>query len=180
MTEEFEHYDDTPEELLKSKTRVKREMEALQDLGEKLTKLSKAQRQKIPMSDTLRDALVEADRIKQWGAKRRHLQYIGKVMRNEDAEAIQEKLDLFDTTSALHNKRFHQLEHTRDALIGENGNDVMAQYINDNPDIDIQALRQAIRSAQQEANKEGASTTARKKLFKLLREHQDRKLGLDI
>ena len=70
---DFEHYDDNEEEY-KSKTQVKREMEALQDLGEKLTNLSAGQRKKVPMSDTLRAALEEADRIKQWGAKRRPLQ----------------------------------------------------------------------------------------------------------
>ena len=173
---DFEHYDDNEEEY-KSKTQVKREMEALQELGEKLTNLSAGQRKKVPMSDTLRAALEEADRIKQWGAKRRHLQYIGKVMRTEDADAIAARLELFDSTSAANNKRFHQLEATRDALIGENGKSILDQYIQANPSVDIQQLRSLVRMAAKEAE-QGKATTQRKKLFKLLREVQDAQLGL--
>lgn len=173
---EFEHYEDNEEDY-KSKTQVKREMEALQDLGAKLVKLSPAQRKKVPMSDTMREALEEADRIKQWGAQRRHLQYIGKVMRSEDAEAIEARLELFDNASAASNKRFHQLEATRDALLGENSKTVLDQYISDNPDIDIQQLRSLVRMAQKEVS-QGKTTTHRKKLFKYLREIQDIQLGL--
>ncbi|SBS27384.1 hypothetical protein MAQ5080_00808 [Marinomonas aquimarina] len=173
---DFEHYDDSEDDY-KSKTQVKREMEALQDLGEKLTQLSPGQRKKVPMSDTLRAALEEADRIKQWGAKRRHLQYIGKVMRTEDGEAIAARLELFDSTSAANNKRFHQLEATRDALIGENSKTVLDEYIEKNPAVDIQQLRSLVRTAIKEAET-GKSTTSRKKLFKYLREVQDAQLGL--
>ncbi|MBM6549848.1 ribosome biogenesis factor YjgA [Marinomonas ostreistagni] len=173
---DFEHYDDNEEEL-KSKTQVKREMEALQDLGAKLTKLSPAQRKKVPMSDTLREALEEADRIKHWGAQRRHLQYIGKVMRTEDAEAIEARIELFDSASAANNKRFHQLEATRDGLIGDNSKTILDQYIESNPEVDIQQLRSLVRMAQKEAAQDKA-TTHRKKLFRFLRETQDAKLGL--
>ena len=75
--DQFENDDDIP----KSKTQIKREMEALQDLGKKLLGLSKNQLKKVEMSDTLREAFVEAGRIKQHEAMRRHLQYIGKIMR---------------------------------------------------------------------------------------------------
>lgn len=173
---DFEHYDDSEEEI-KSKTQVKREMEALQDLGEKLVKLSPGQRKKVPMSDTMRQALVEADRIKQWGAQRRHMQYIGKVMRTEDSDAIAARLELFDSTSAANNKRFHQLEATRDALIGEHGKEMLDQYIDANPSVDIQQLRNLVRMAAKETE-QGSSTSNRKKLFKFLREVQDIQLGL--
>ncbi|MFD1383921.1 ribosome biogenesis factor YjgA [Rhodanobacter aciditrophus] len=173
---DFEHYDENEEEI-KSKTQVKREMEALQDLGAKLVKLTPAQRKKVPMSDTLRDALAEADRIKQWGAQRRHLQYIGKVMRTEDAEAIEHRVQLFDSASAASNKRFHQLEATRDMLIGENSKSALDQYIEQNPSVDIQHLRSLVRMAQKEVSQD-KGTTNRKKLFKYLREQQDIQLGL--
>ena len=173
---DFEHYDDNEEEL-KSKTQVKREMEALQDLGAKLVKLSPNQRKKVPMSDTMRDALLEADRIKHWGAQRRHLQYIGKVMRTEDADAIEARIELFDSASAANNKRFHQLEATRDGLIGDNAKTIMDQYIASNPEVDIQQLRSLVRMAQKEAAQDTV-TTHRKKLFRFLRETQDAKLGL--
>ena len=172
--DQFEDEDDIP----KSKTQIKREMEALQEIGKKLLQLSKSQQKKVPMSDTLRDALNEADRIKQHEATRRHLQYIGKVMRTEDHEAIEQRLALFDTTSAAYNKLFHQLELKRDALIGENSKEELANYLNDHPEVeDIQTLRNLIRQAQKEVSQQG-KTTNRKKLFRFLREAEEKRLGL--
>ncbi|MDB4837474.1 DUF615 domain-containing protein [Marinomonas sp.] len=166
------------EDIPKSKTQIKREVEALQDLGGKLLKLSKNQLKKVEMSETLREAIIEADRIKHREASRRHLQYIGKVMRTEDHEAIAQRVALFDSTSAAYNKLFHQLEIKRDTLIGEHAKEALSQYLTDNPDIeDIQLLRQLIRLSQKEASQNG-NTTNRKKLFRFLRETEEKRLGL--
>ncbi len=166
------------EELPKSKSQVKREMDALQEVGKKLLSLSKNQLKKIEMSDTLKDAIEESGRIKQNEAKRRHLQYIGRVMRSEDHETIAQRVALLDTTSAAYNKLFHQLEIRRDALIGENSKEVLSQYLDDNPNLEeIQLLRQLIRLSQKEASQEG-NTSNRKKLFRLLREVEEKRLGL--
>lgn len=174
---DFDQFDDN-EEIPKSKTQIKREMEALQELGKKLLDLSKKQQQKVDMSDTLREALAEADRLKQREAMRRHLQYIGKIMRTEDHESIANRVAMFDTTSAAYNKIFHQLEQRRDALIGENSKDELAQYLEDHPGLeDIQLLRQLIRQSQKEVSQQG-NTTNRKKLFRFLREVEEKKLGL--
>ncbi|MFT2098804.1 ribosome biogenesis factor YjgA [Marinomonas sp. 2405UD66-6] len=172
--DQFENEDDIP----KSKTQIKREMEALQDLGKKLLKLSKNQLKKVEMSDTLRDAIAEAERIKHHEASRRHLQYIGKIMRTEDHEAIAQRVALFDSTSAAYNKLFHQLEAKRDALVGENSKEVLSQYLDENPNMeDIQLLRQLIRLSQKEVS-QGSNTTNRKKLFRFLREAEEKRLGL--
>ncbi|AWY01002.1 hypothetical protein A8139_14190 [Marinomonas primoryensis] len=166
------------DELPKSKSQVKREMDALQEVGKKLLSLSKNQLKKIEMSDTLKDAIEESGRIKQNEAKRRHLQYIGRVMRTEDHETIAQRVALLDTTSAAYNKLFHQLEIKRDALIGENSKEVLSQYLDDNPNLEeIQLLRQLIRLSQKEASQEG-NTSNRKKLFRLLREVEEKRLGL--
>ncbi|MEL0623145.1 ribosome biogenesis factor YjgA [Marinomonas arenicola] len=173
----FDQFDDD-EENFKSKTQIKREMEELQELGKKLLGLSKNQQKKVDMSETLRDALAEADRIKQREAMRRHLQYIGKVMRTEDHEAIARRVALFDTTSAAYNKLFHQLELKRDILIGENSKEALADYLREHPEVeDIQLLRQLIRLSQKEVSQQG-NTNNRKKLFRFLRETEERKLGL--
>lgn len=166
------------DELPKSKSQVKREMDALQEVGKKLLSLSKNQLKKIEMSDTLKNAIEESGRIKQNEAKRRHLQYIGRVMRTEDHETIAQRVALLDTTSAAYNKLFHQLEIKRDALIGENSKEVLSQYLDDNPNLEeIQLLRQLIRLSQKEASQE-SNTSNRKKLFRLLREVEEKRLGL--
>jgi len=172
--DQFNEDDDIP----KSKTQIKREMEALQEVGKKLLALSKKQQKKVVMSETLRAALEEADRIKQHEAMRRHMQYIGKVMRTEDYDAITKQVAMFDTTSAAYNKLFHQLEVKRDALIGENSKEVLEQYLEEHsgPE-DIQQLRQLIRLSQKEVS-QGSKTTNRKKLFRFIREIEEKKLGL--
>ncbi|MGO3343939.1 MAG: ribosome biogenesis factor YjgA [Marinomonas sp.] len=175
---DFDQFDDD-EEILKSKTQIKREMEGLQELGKKLLSLSKNQQKKVAMSDTLKAALEEGARLKHREAIRRHMQYIGRVMRTEDHEAIAHRVSLFDSTSAAYNKLFHQLELKRDALIGENSKEELAKYLDGHPDIDdIQQLRQLIRLSQKEASQENSNTSHRKKLFRLLREAEERKLGL--
>ena len=53
------------------------------------TEMPKSKWDELPISDTLRHALAENARLTQHEAKRRHLQFIGKVMRDEDLEALQ-------------------------------------------------------------------------------------------
>ena len=62
-----------------SKSQRKRDMDALQDLGKTLTELPVARLKKVPMSDNLREALVEMARLTANGARARQLQYIGRV-----------------------------------------------------------------------------------------------------
>lgn len=71
-----------------SKTRRKKNMIELQNLGLRLTKLSDSQLAKLPLTDELLAAIHTARALKTHEAIRRHLQYIGKLMRNEDMEAI--------------------------------------------------------------------------------------------
>ncbi len=76
-----------PDDL--SKTRRKKDMIALQELGLRLSKLADSQLAKLPLTDELLSALKHARTLKTHEAIRRHMQYVGKLMRNEDVEAIQ-------------------------------------------------------------------------------------------
>lgn len=158
---------DQDEEWL-SKTEVKRQMHALQDLGAKLTKLNKDQLDKLNLGQRLRDAIDEFHRIKSNGAQKRHLQFIGKIMRTEDAEQIEQGIGLFEAGHQAHTQAFHKLEVWRDKLINE-GNSALQAYIGENPQADVQHLRQLIRNAQKELKQEKPPASARK-LFKYLRE----------
>lgn len=165
---------DLPEddsELPKSKSQLKREMHALQDMGLRLTQLKPEQLAKVPMSDTLAAAIEESHRIKQNEAKRRHMQRIGKLMRAEDAEAIQQILDELDSSSLAHAKKFHELESWRDRLIN-GGPEALTEYLNQNPQGDHQHLRHLIRNAIKDV-KEEKNRGHGKKLFQHLRECQE-------
>ena len=71
-----------------SKTEQKKAMERLQALGERLAGLGTQKLKKMPISETLFLALEELKRLKAHEAVRRQKQYIGKLMREENEEAI--------------------------------------------------------------------------------------------
>lgn len=154
--------------VLISKSQLKRESEALQALGEALVELPASKLAKIPMPGNLADAVAEARRIKAHGGRKRQLQYIGKLMRNIDAEPIQQAMEALSTEQARDNARFHRLEQWRDRLISE-GDGALGELLEAYPQADRQHLRQLIRNAQREQAKGQAPKTARE-LFRYLRE----------
>jgi ribosome-associated protein len=169
QNDEFENLQSNEyEEEWVSKTEVKRQMHALQELGAKLTKLNKEQLDKLDLGDSLRNAIDEFHRIKSNGAQKRHLQYIGKIMRTEDADEIEHAVGLFEAGHQAHTQAFHKLERWRDRLIND-GNQALQEYVEEYPDADIQHIRQLIRNAQKEL-KLNKPPAASRKLFKYLRE----------
>lgn len=154
-----------------SRSQKKRDVEALQDIGVRLVELKPDQLEKIDISDTLREAIIEAKRLTSRSAIRRHMQYIGKLMRNEDGEEIQAAIDRFDVTTQAHNQVFHKLEKWRDRLIN-NEKGMLDVILTEYPQTDMQHLRQLVRNAQKEQsqNKPPAAT---RKLFKYLRELEE-------
>ncbi len=156
-----------PAEEELSRTQIKRAMEALQNLGGKLLDLKPSELARIPMSETLKTAIDESRRIEQNEAKRRHLQYIGKVMRDEDSEAIAKALSVHDSGSDEHRRVFHQLETWRDGLIGNNP-DTLNEIIALHKEADRQHITHLVKQAQS-MNQEAKAKSAAKKLFKYLR-----------
>lgn len=171
-------FDDLPsqgheaeEEYAPSRTQIKHQMEELQELGRRITELNPEQQAQVPMDDRLRDAIEEMRRISAHGARKRHLQYIGKLMRTADADAIRSAIERFDSASAAHNQKFHALEQWRERLItGDNAD--LQSYIESHPQADIQHLRQLVRNAQKEHQQQKPPAYARK-LFRYLREVEE-------
>ena len=77
-----------------SKSQCKRKALALQDLGETLVDLKPAQLDKMPLPEELREAVLAARQMNQRGARKRQLQYIGRLMREIDPEPIRAALGL--------------------------------------------------------------------------------------
>ncbi len=139
-----------------SKSQVKREMHALQDLGRFICELPKKQLVNVPLSDTMLVAIAEWSRLKKNEAKRRHLQYVGKIMRTEDLEAVQLALDKMDPSSDAYNRILHQQERWRERLI-EQGNDALNEFCEEFEVRDAQHLRQLIRNANKESKEREAN-----------------------
>ncbi|MBE0510843.1 MAG: ribosome-associated protein [Gammaproteobacteria bacterium] len=169
MHDEFDDFPELEEEdILISKSQLKRESEALQVLGEALVALPDSKLARIPMPERLADAVAEARRIHAHGGRKRQLQYIGKIMRSIEAEPIQQALDALENEGARQNARFHRLEQWRDRLIAE-GDGLIGELLEEYPQADRQHLRQLIRNAQREQAKNQVPKSARE-LFRYLRE----------
>ena len=82
-----------------SKSQLKRDSHALQAMGKELVEMSEGKLQKFNLPEALEEAIYEARRLKSREAKRRHLQYIGKLMRISDIGDIQTTLDKMDHQS---------------------------------------------------------------------------------
>jgi ribosome-associated protein len=158
--------DDLPNR--ESKSRRKKEMLALQKMGEILVQLAATQLAKIPLVSPLAEAIATARQITSHEGKRRQLQYIGKLMRNVDTQPIQEALDKVLLQGQTSKAKFHQVERWRDKCISE-GDTAQQEFMEKYPDADRQQLRQLIRNAQQD-KKTGKNLGAETALFRFLRE----------
>lgn len=141
-----DHLDDDIEWV--SKSEMKREMERLQGIGEQLLSVKPGDLVSFPISDTLRDAVEESRRIKSNEARRRHLQYIGKVIRSEDVERIQMFLDRLDPTSELYVRITNLAEHWRLRLLTEK--EAVEAWLEEFPETDRQPFRALIRQSAKE------------------------------
>jgi len=151
-----------------SKSQLKREMHELQDLGETFIAMKPKERERFPLSDEFIRAIEETDRIRAREARRRHMQYVGKLIRKEDLDGIQAVFDEIEQTQINRDHALNRLEKWRDRLI-EEGTPAIEAFIADYPDVDRQALRQLIRNAAKEREQNKPPTNA-KRLFKLIRE----------
>ncbi|MDM7857818.1 ribosome biogenesis factor YjgA [Thiopseudomonas acetoxidans] len=158
----------------KSKSQIKRDMLALQDLGARLAELKPDILQQMQLSDELLKALAESKKHTKHIARKRHNQFLGKLLRGQDLTTIHSVLDLMDSSSRQHNDRFHALERWRERLIVE-GDEALQAFMQAYPETDSQHLRGLIRQAQQERAQEKPPTTARK-IFRYLRELDDAKM----
>ncbi|MDP3522675.1 MAG: ribosome biogenesis factor YjgA [Hydrogenophaga sp.] len=135
-----------------SRTDLKKESDRLQLLGEALVNLRADLLAKLGLSDKLMDALAEAKRITNFEGRRRHMQFIGKLMRQLDedtAAAAQAALDEQHKGSAQESLVLHQAEQWRDRLIADE--DALTDWLAAFPDTDVQRLRTLIRQARKDA-----------------------------
>ena len=102
-----------------SKSERKRRNTALQDVGAALVKLSREQLARIDMPENLREAVTACQRITKHEARRRQMQYIGKIMRNVDAGPIAEQLAALEAPSKRQTALFHLAEKWRDELLAD-------------------------------------------------------------
>lgn len=147
--EEEDDFDRPP-----SKTKKKQEMHELQALGEALVDLPKDALKrtlaKLDLSETLSDAIWAAHKMTKLNeAKRRQVQYVGKLMRNIDPAPIREALDALKGASASENAKMHRIERLRTQLLEDEK--ILTKIGATFPGADLGQLRQLRRNALKEA-----------------------------
>lgn len=150
-----------------SKSRRKRDMDALQDIGEELTQLNPQQLDSIELPENLRDAVLAARAMKRNEARRRQMQYVGKLMRQVDPAPIRARLDGFLSVSAEHTARLHRIERWRERLLADPA--ALAEFIAAHPAADSQQLRTLIRNTGQERER-GKPPKNFRALFQMIRD----------
>ena len=150
-----------------SKSQRKREMHELQDLGAQLVELSEQQLASIDLPERLRDAVMDAREITKFEARRRQLQYIGKLMRAVDPEPIRRKLALRKAASQTHTARLHLIERWRERLLDDEA--ALSELLTEQPQADAARLRLLIRNVQRE-REAGQPPKSFRALYRLLDE----------
>ncbi|KQP22019.1 ribosome biogenesis factor YjgA [Pseudorhodoferax sp. Leaf267] len=158
-----------------SRTDLKRESTALQELGEQLLGLRPEQLEPLALPEKLQEAIAEARRITNFEGKRRQIQFIGKLMRKlEDDTVAQIRQALADQHggTAREVAALHQAEQWRDALVADD--DALARWLEQFPSTDAQQLRSLVRQARKDAKPEKPGLAPRhgrayREIFQLVR-----------
>lgn len=164
----FKHHDQEEDDFGPSRTQIKREAEALQTLGLELVELGDKHLAQVGLEGRLAEAVYEARGMKHREGRRRQLQFIGKLMRDEDHVFIQAELDKVKNIGRQTSHIQQQTEIWRDRLLAE-GNAALQAFITKYPSVEAQLLRQLLRNTQKELTVGKVKTNANK-LFRHLRE----------
>src|SRR5690606_17284365 len=155
-----------------SKSELKRQMTALQKLGEELVAEPRDRLKRVPMPENVRDAILECQKIKDHEGRRRQLQYVGKKMRTleeDEIAAIHKVLDSWKGASKAETATLHAIERRRDKLLADDK--ALTQLLSEHPQLDAQQLRTLIRNARKE-QAENKPPKAYREIFQILKQLQ--------
>jgi ribosome-associated protein len=153
-----------------SRTKKKQHVEELQKLGAALVDLPPMQLESLALPEVLLKAVLEAQRITSHEARRRQIQYIGKVMRKVDPEPVRAALAAVAGKSAAARAQQRRLESWRERLIDDD--EALTAFAGEHAGADLQALRTLIRNARKEIA-ESKPPRAQRELFRVLRGFSD-------
>lgn len=167
QSNEFEEEYDRP-----SKSELKRQMTALQKLGQELVEAPRDRVKRVPMPEDVRDAILECQSISNHEGRRRQMQFVGKKMRSLDEEEvalIQKTIDSWKGASKAETAAMHALERQREKLLAND--QALTELLEKHPQLDVQHLRALIRNARKE-QAENKPPKAYREIFQILKELQ--------
>jgi ribosome-associated protein len=167
QSNEFEEEYERP-----SKSELKRQSNALQELGAELIAAPRDRVKRVPMPEDVRDAILECQTITNHEGRRRQLQYVGKKMRTLDPEEvalIQKTIDSWKGASKSETASLHAIERARDRLLADDK--ALTELLAKHDHLDAQQLRTLIRNARKE-QAEQKPPKAYREIFQILKSLQ--------
>lgn len=161
---------ETGEFLSPSRSQKRREALDVLALAERLVELPDGQLAAVALPDDLRELVRDSRRITAQIARKRQLQFLAKAMRREEddiLDAIRGALDKGRDQSRRETAELHRLEAWRERLL-EDGDEALAELLDEYPDADRQLLRQLVRNARLEREKQRPPRAFRE-LFRVLK-----------
>jgi ribosome-associated protein len=150
MTDEHNEHDNIDTEA-PSKSARKREAHAKLELGRQLGDLPADQLDRLTLDEPLRQALGDYQRIRSHGARKRQLQFIGRLLRERDTAQIEQALEELAQVGNRAKYILHQAEHWRDQLLSND--DALTEFLHRFPGSDAQQLRHHIKAARRTDDK---------------------------
>jgi ribosome-associated protein len=126
-------------------------MHELQKLGERLLALPAHQVAALDLPERLSEALSLARRITAHEGRRRQLQFIGRLMRSVDAQAIRAAIEVDDAQHRAQTALMHQAEHWREQLLSDPRR--LAEFVSRHPGAATAGLHTLIRCARSEVHR---------------------------
>jgi ribosome-associated protein len=102
-----------------SKSQRKRDSHALQELGEQLVELSDERLLQLPITERMIDAVRLARGIRAHEGRRRQMQFIGRLMREADHEAIRQVIEGDRQLHRAETALMHAAEQWRERLLDD-------------------------------------------------------------
>ncbi|MEE9321063.1 MAG: ribosome biogenesis factor YjgA [Granulosicoccus sp.] len=156
-----------------SKSQRKRDADVVRQLGATLAALGESERATIPLSDEVRAAIDEYNRIHQRGARKRQLGFLAKRLRQIDLGPVELALERLRQITRSQTDSLHRVEHWRNRLLGEvdseSSSEALTAFIENYPSADRQQMRQLQRRSLAE-HEAGRPPAHARQLFRLIRD----------
>ena len=158
---------DLDKDSVVSKTELKKDSKNIQKFGKRISELTinNIQAFKFPLS--VYEATIGLKNLKSNSAKKRQVQYLGKLLREIDLTDAFLVMKQLEVGSQKEIQRNNIIEGWRDKLL--NNNDAITEFVDQYPKIDRQSLRQTISNAQKE-KKGNKPPKYSRQLFKLIKD----------
>ena len=149
-----------------SKTELKKDSKKIQQFGREISELTINNIEAFKFPVNIYEATIDLKNLKSNSAKKRQVQYLGKLLREIDLADAFITMKQLKVSSQKEIQRNHIIEDWRDKLL--NNNESITEFVDLYPNINRQSIRQAITNAQKE-KKEAKPPKYSKQLFKLIK-----------